>query len=138
MRWGRTSDCKCSVTWAEPMLRILLVEDDPDVALVLSTLLEVAEYHVTIATNGQQGLDIALQEHPELIVTDFMMPMMSGLEMIERLRQHGYTQPIILCSALAENRVQQNNPGYDAFLLKPYRSEQLIGLIEQLRRKSKT
>lgn len=116
------------------MLRILLVEDDPDVAFVLSTLLEVAGYHVTVASNGQQGLDIALQESPEMIITDFMMPVMSGLDMIERLRLEGYKLPIILCSAIAENRVQQNGAGYDAFLLKPYRSEQLIGLIEQLRR----
>jgi CheY-like chemotaxis protein len=120
------------------MLRILLVEDDPDVAFVLSTLLEVAGYHVTVANNGQQGFDIALQEHSELIVTDFMMPIMSGVDMIERLRQQGYTRPIILCSAVAENRVQRNDAGYDAFLLKPYRSEQLIGLIEQLRRNTRS
>lgn len=119
------------------MLRILLVEDDPDVAFVLSTLLEVAGYHVTVANNGQQGLDIALQEHPELIISDFMMPVMSGIDMIQRLRQQGYKLPIILCSAVAENRVQRDRADYDAFLLKPYRSEKLIGLIEQLRRNAR-
>jgi CheY-like chemotaxis protein len=88
------------------MLRVLLVEDDPDVAFVVSAMLELAQYHVTIATNGQQGFNIALQEHPELIVTDFMMPMMSGLEMIERLRQHGYTSVAPL-QQIAVNRTTQ-------------------------------
>ncbi|NUR22828.1 response regulator, partial [Frateuria sp.] len=72
------------------MLRVLLVEDEPDVALVAATVLEEAGYHVTVVSDGRAGLDIALQERPELIVSDFMMPRLNGLEMIQALRQAGY------------------------------------------------
>jgi CheY-like chemotaxis protein len=71
------------------MLRILLVEDDPDVAMVTRGLLEYCGYHVTLASNGRYGLDLILQEPPQLVITDFMMPVMSGLEMIETARDAG-------------------------------------------------
>ncbi|HEX7813749.1 response regulator [Dyella sp.] len=117
------------------MLRILLVEDDPDVAFVVSALLESADFHVTVASDGQQGLEIAMQERPELIITDFMMPVMSGLDMIGRLRAQGYERPIILCSAVAEESMQRDRYLYDVFLLKPYRSEELMSAIDRVRTK---
>lgn len=114
------------------MLRILLVEDDPDVAMVVAALLEAAGHHVTMAGDGRQGYDIAMQEQPELIVTDLMMPVMSGLEMAAALRASGFTRPIVLCSAVAENHVGAGPDGYNVFLLKPYRSEELLEAIQRL------
>ena len=96
-------------------------------------MLEAADYHVTIATNGRQGLEIALQERPELIISDFMMPVLSGLQMVEQLRAMGFTAPIILCSAVSEDSLPPNDSLYDAFLLKPYRADQLIRLIDHVR-----
>ncbi|MGN2251826.1 response regulator [Frateuria sp. GZRe12] len=114
------------------MLRVLLVEDEPDVALVAATVLEEAGYHVTVATDGCEGLEIAQQELPELIVTDFMMPCLSGLEMIERLRGAGYEHPIILTTAIPEERLPRQ-PGYDAYLAKPYGTRALLTLVEAFR-----
>ncbi|HUB89286.1 MAG TPA: response regulator [Dyella sp.] len=117
------------------MLRILLVEDDPDVAMVTSELLEYCGYHVTTASNGRYGLDIILQEQPQLIITDFMMPMMSGLEMIEKARDAGYAGPIILCSALPESQFPPHHARYDLFMSKPYSANALISALEHLRAK---
>jgi CheY-like chemotaxis protein len=114
------------------MLRVLLVEDEPDVSLVTATVLEEAGYHVTVASDGCEGLEIALQEMPELIVTDFMMPCLSGLEMIERLRGAGYDRPIILTTAIPEEQLPRQ-PAYDAYLAKPYGSRALLTLVEAFR-----
>jgi len=114
------------------MLRVLLVEDEPDVALVAATVLEDAGYHVTVASDGHEGLDIALQEQPELVVSDFMMPRLNGLEMIERLRQAGFHRPIILTTAIPEDHLP-HQPGYDAYLAKPYGTRQLLALVAAYR-----
>lgn len=113
------------------MLRVLLVEDEPDVALVAATVLEGAGHHVTVASDGKEGLDIALQEQPELVVSDFMMPRLNGLEMIERLRQAGFTRPIILTTAIPEDHLPLR-PGYDVYLAKPYGMRQLLSVVEAL------
>ena len=115
------------------MLRVLLVEDEPDVALVAATVLEDAGYHVTVASDGKEGLDIALQEQPQMVISDFMMPRLNGLEMIERLRQSGFGRPIILTTAIPEDHLPVR-PGYDGYLAKPYGVRQLLGLVEALRR----
>ncbi|HKT27203.1 response regulator [Dyella sp.] len=115
------------------MLRILLVEDDSDVAQVTGGMLEYAGYHVTTASNGRYGLDLILQEQPQLVITDFMMPMMSGLEMIEQARAAGYAGPIILCSAVPESQFPPHHARYDLFLHKPYGVSTLLSALEHLR-----
>jgi CheY-like chemotaxis protein len=114
------------------MLRILLVEDDPDVAMVTRGLLEYCGYHVTLASNGRYGLDLILQEPPQLVITDFMMPVMSGLEMIETARDAGYAGPIILCSALPESQLPPHRARYELYLHKPYSANTLLKALENL------
>lgn len=113
------------------MLRVLFVEDEPDVALVAATVLEDAGYHVTVVSDGKEGLDIALQEQPELVITDFMMPRLNGLEMIRRLREAGFARPVILTSAIPEDHLP-DRPPYDAYLAKPYGMHQLLTLVESI------
>lgn len=117
------------------MLRILLVEDEPDIAMVASAVLEDAGYHVTVASDGAGGLQIALQERPELIISDFMMPGLTGLEMIERLRASGFAGPIILSTAVAEEELPGGRRAYDAYLAKPYRAQQLLDLADAFRQR---
>lgn len=117
------------------MLRILLVEDDPDVAAIASEMLEFVGHHVTIATDGRRGLDIALQESPEMVITDFMMPQMSGLDLINSLRSNGYDGPIVLCSAIDEPFLPPHTARYEAFLRKPYNLQALMHSIEAIKDK---
>lgn len=114
------------------MLRILLVEDDPDVATVTRGLLEYCGHDVTVASNGCYGLELIQQEPPELVITDFMMPMMSGLEMIEKARESGYKGPVILCSAIPEAQFPPHHARYELFLFKPYDVRTLIKALENL------
>lgn len=116
------------------MLRILLVEDEPDIAAVASAVLEDAGHHVTIAADGKEGLDIALQERPELIITDFMMPRLTGLEMIHRLREAGFIGPIVLSTSVPEAHLPHDRRHYDAYLGKPYGIRELIAVAEALRK----
>jgi CheY-like chemotaxis protein len=116
------------------MLRILLVEDEPDIAAVASAVLEDAGYHVTLASDGKEGLDIALQERPELIITDFMMPRLTGLEMIHRLREAGFIGPIVLSTSVPEDHLPHDRRHYDAYLGKPYGIQQLVAVAEALRK----
>jgi CheY-like chemotaxis protein len=111
------------------MLRILLVEDEPDIAFVASVALEDAGYHVTLASDGKEGLDMALQDQPELVLTDFMMPRLTGLEMIARLRDAGFHNPVVLSTSVPEAFLPPDCPRYDAYLAKPYSIAQLLGTV---------
>jgi CheY-like chemotaxis protein len=71
----------------ETQPRVLLVEDEASAAMVLSDVLRQSGYEVLVAGDGEEGLKIALEEHPDLILTDLMMPNMSGLDMVDKLRK---------------------------------------------------
>lgn len=114
------------------MLRILLVEDDPHVATVTRDLLEYCGYHATVATNGSHGLDVIRKQSPDLVITDFMMPMMSGLEMIEKARETGYPGTVIVCSAVPEAQFPRHHARYDFFLQKPYDVHALLKVLAHL------
>lgn len=113
------------------MLRILIVEDEPLISLVASLALEDAGFHVTVAMDGVEGLQIARQDLPELIITDFMMPRMSGLELIRQLREDGFDRPIILTTSIPEDTLPDQT-GYDAYIAKPYREAQLVAAVDRV------
>jgi CheY-like chemotaxis protein len=117
------------------MLRVLIVEDEALIALVASIALEEAGHHVMEAIDGEEGLKIARQEQPELIITDYMMPRMNGLEMIERLREGGFEGPIVLATAVSEENLPFR-PRYDAYLSKPYREKELLAVVQRFLRES--
>jgi CheY-like chemotaxis protein len=112
------------------VLRVLLVEDEALIAIMASMSLEDVGFHVTVASDGQQGLEIALQDRPDVIITDFMMPKMTGLEMIAKLRQNGFSAPIILATAIRE-KMLPTQEGYDLYISKPYLEEQLIEAVSR-------
>lgn len=83
---------------------ILVVEDEPAVALALTDALGKEGFSVTTAKDGQEGLEKALAEHPELIITDLKMPIMTGLEMVQKLRsdEWGRDAKILILSNLSD------------------------------------
>lgn len=110
------------------MLRILLVEDEAIISLVTSIALEAAGHHVLDAVDGVEALQIVRQEQPQLILTDYMMPRMDGLELIARLREAGFEKPIILATAVPEASLPGQRQ-YDAYLPKPYREADLFDVV---------
>ncbi len=115
--------------------QILLIEDNPDVVEYLTACLE-DHYRLDYAYNGQAGIEKALESVPDLIVSDVMMPIKDGFEVLETLKNDERTShvPIILLTAKADvqNRLEGLRRGADAYLAKPFNREELSIRVENL------
>lgn len=114
--------------------KILLVEDEALIAESASLLLEDEGYSVTIAYNGLDGLAAARDEMPDLIIADYMMPRMNGLEMIETLQQEGIVIPTLIVSSIPQDKLPQQSDRalYDDYLGKPFLDRELLRAVRQL------
>ncbi|GAA0710326.1 response regulator [Dyella marensis] len=110
-------------------MHVLLVEDSLEVAEVSKAMLEYLGFEVSLAHRGDIGLQCILHQRPALVITDFMMPVMSGLEMIGRARDAQYAGGIILCSAMPELELPVHRASYNLFLQKPYRLTTLASVM---------
>ena len=118
--------------------RILVVDDLPENREILSGLLEPEGYTVVVARDGQEGLEKALADPPDLILMDVSMPRMTGFEACRRLKEDERTRlvPLVLVTGLVarEDRIQGIAAGCDDFLTKPVDSEQLMARTRSLLR----
>lgn len=114
---------------------VLIVEDNPDLQVYIREQLE-SNYQTIIASNGKQGLDIAIAKIPDLILSDVMMPKMNGIELSETLKKDGRTNhiPIILLTAKAaqSNKIEGLQTGADDYLTKPFDSRELLTRVQNL------
>jgi CheY-like chemotaxis protein len=110
-------------------LTVLVVDDEPDIRHILTRMLEAAGYQVMRATHGGAALGQARSAPPDLVITDRMMPVMGGLELITALRrdQRTVTIPIVLLTGTAGER-----GGADAMLMKPFCRRELIEIVDRL------
>lgn len=114
---------------------VLIVEDNEDVVFYLKGLFS-ATYHILSADDGEEGLKLALEHLPNIILSDIMMPKLDGLQMCQALKQDIKTShiPIILITAKAS--IEEKNiglaAGADAYLIKPFQKEELYSLIATL------
>ncbi|MEO1404363.1 MAG: response regulator, partial [Cyanobacteria bacterium J06635_1] len=115
---------------------ILVVDDNPDLRTYVSQILQKQGYQISTAQNGAVGLKMAQTHHPDLIVTDLMMPLVSGLELIQRVRQDTQLQgtPVILLTAKVddETRLEGVEQGADAYLSKPFKARELLAEVRNL------
>jgi two-component system, cell cycle response regulator DivK len=113
---------------------VLIVEDNPLNMKLFSAVVEAQGYHVLKATNGSQGLYLAHQEHPDLIIMDVQLPDMSGLEVTHSLKADNYTRdiPIIVTTAhwLRGDEEEIRASGCDGFIAKPIAIAEFLELIE--------
>lgn len=118
------------------MQRILIIEDEPEIAGYLRRGLTLEGFSVEIAGNGQRGLDAARERLPDLVVLDLMLPGLDGLEVARRLRAASNVPIIILTARDAvPDRVAGLESGADDYLVKPFAFEELLARIRvQLRR----
>jgi DNA-binding response OmpR family regulator len=117
--------------------RILLIEDEERIARVLQLELEHEGYEVHMATDGRAGLLAALTEPDwELVLLDIMLPEMSGLEVLRRIRQVNQTLPIIMLTArdAVPDRVSGLDQGANDYITKPFAIEELLARIRSLLR----
>lgn len=111
---------------------ILLVEDDSKLAQFVEAELSLEGYHITVVPNGMDGLNMARQVQPDLLILDWLLPGMSGLDICMRLRSTGIQAPIIMLTAKDEipDRVMGLNAGADDYVTKPFSIEELLARVK--------
>jgi DNA-binding response OmpR family regulator len=119
------------------MMTILLVEDAYDLAQVIMRELEASGYHVLHASDGLTALRLHAREQPALVVLDWMLPKMDGLEVLRRLRQSSAT-PVLMLTARSEetDRVVGLELGADDYLTKPFSMREFIARVRALLRRA--
>ncbi|MBD2098613.1 response regulator [Trichocoleus sp. FACHB-591] len=125
-----------TATAVASLSKILVVDDNPDLRTYVSRVLRQAGYQVLTARNGGEGFKAAQAQHPDLIVTDLMMPLVSGLDMIQMLRASETLRgtPIILLTAKVDEdtRIEGAERGADAYLSKPFNDRELLAEVRNL------
>ncbi|MCB0642868.1 MAG: response regulator, partial [Phaeodactylibacter sp.] len=115
--------------------QLLLIEDNPDVRTYIQTLLE-DQYAIQIAKDGQAGIELALEQIPDIIITDVMMPRKNGFEVCQTLKKDVRTShiPIIMLTAKAtqDDKVTGLEQGADAYLMKPFDKSELLIRLRKL------
>ena len=110
---------------------ILLVEDEVKLARFVELELSFEGYQVSVANDGLSGLTMARESHPDIVILDWMLPGMSGVDICRRLRSTGEKVPIILLTAKDEvsDRVTGLDAGADDYVVKPFSIEELLARI---------
>ena len=120
-------------------MRILVIEDEQNVAAFVQQGLKETGYEVYLAYDGTNGLDLLTQQSFDLIILDIMLPGMDGREIASKVRQMGYKDlPILMLTALGttENIVKGLDAGADDYLIKPFKFKELLARIRALSRRS--
>lgn len=114
-------------------MRILVVDDDPAIIQIYKIALS-ASYDLSVAYNGKEALDMALSDPPDLIVMDIMMPVMDGIEALEKLKESAATAnvPVILLTAQVQPKdvIGGYNTGADYYITKPFTNKELLNGIK--------
>ena len=117
-------------------ISVLLIDDDPDVAITLQTLLRGQDFEIQAVFSGTEGLAICKETEPEVIVLDLLMPEMDGWEVCQRIREFSEV-PILILSALGApgSVARALDSGADDFLIKPVHASLLSSRIRMLVRR---
>lgn len=117
--------------------KILLVDDDKQLSGQLKTFLERENYAVELADDGRTGLELLRHYHYDLIILDWQMPALSGLEVLKSFREHGGRSPVIMLTGRAEvsDKLQGFDSGADDYLGKPFDMRELLARARLLLRR---
>jgi len=115
-------------------IKVLLVEDEATLAMIIKDTLEMEGFEVITAQDGQQGLEMKSQVEPDVIVADIMMPKMDGFEMVRRIRRSDSLCPVLFLTARSaiEDVVEGFELGADDYLKKPFSMKELVVRIRAL------
>lgn len=121
-------------------MRILVIDDEPDVLLLCRVNLEFAGHEVFDATDADRGLDAAIEQHPDLIILDIMLPRKDGLALLKDLREKPETKdvPVVLLTAKTQgsDQLMGFQAGADEYITKPFSPAVLTNTIETVFRMS--
>jgi two-component system alkaline phosphatase synthesis response regulator PhoP len=118
------------------MAKILIAEDEPDIRDLIAFTLRFAGYDVVNASNGEEAVDLAFKENPDLILMDVRMPRMTGYEACAKIKAEpaGKNIPVVFLSAKGQDAEIQNgiDAGASDYLLKPFAPDQLTAQVGSL------
>jgi DNA-binding response OmpR family regulator len=121
-------------------MKVLVVEDDMDIQDLVVALLSRVGYHVDVEDNGDAGLAAALSQELDLVILDWMMPGLSGLEVCRAIRAdpRGKDVPVLMLTAKAQEADidQAFTAGADDYMVKPFRGRELVSRVKALTTKS--
>ena len=120
------------------MNKILIVEDDPSIAIGLEDNLKMAGFHAVVARDGEEALEKVKKEKPDLIILDIMLPRINGLDVCRKLKEQGSRVPIIILSALGQesDKVRGLELGADDYVTKPFSVKELLSRVKAVLRRS--
>ena len=123
-----------------PLERVLIVEDELSMRTILADCLERRGYRVLTAPDGEQGLQRALEQKPDLVLLDLMLPKLDGFAVCRELRRLGFAGRILVLTARGriEDRVQGLDLGADDYLSKPFSRDELLARVRALLRRNDT
>lgn len=114
--------------------RLLLIDDDPNLILLVKDYLEFRGYEVVTAENGREALEVLENDIPDLIICDVMMPEMDGYTFVKHVREEPRTNwiPVLFLSAKgqSQDKVKGLNTGADVYMVKPFEPEELVAQVE--------
>ena len=118
--------------------KVLIVDDEQSIVTLLQYNLEQAGYDVVVANDGEEGLHKALEEQPELIVLDLMLPKMDGIEVCKELRQRKVMVPILMLTAKDDefDKVLGLELGADDYMTKPFSPREVVARVKAILRRS--
>lgn len=119
-------------------MRVLLVEDEKNVAAFIKKGLEEEFYAVDVAEEGDEGFLMAVSNEYDLMIFDIMLPGMSGIELCRKLREKGIKKPVLMLTAIdsVESKVEGLESGADDYLTKPFAFSELLARLKALLRRS--
>jgi len=117
-------------------MTVLLAEDEPNIVESLSFLLERAGFEISVATDGQQALESALEQQPDVMVLDLMLPKLDGYEVLRQLRSNpkGANLPVLMLTAKGQriDRETALECGADLFMTKPFANAEITAAVTKL------
>jgi two-component system alkaline phosphatase synthesis response regulator PhoP len=121
------------------MTRILVVEDNADLAFAVSTALQSEGFEVAVAATGPEGVDAGRSSDADLIILDVMLPGFDGFRVVRTLREDGIETPILMLTARGEeeDKVKGLRLGADDYVTKPFGAMELLARVEALLRRAK-
>ena len=119
-----------------PMARVLIVDDDPDIRALVTYRLSASGYEVISARDGEAGLAAAREHVPDLVLADWMMPRLTGVEMCSRMRADPAIAgiPVVLLTARTDDVAMKTgwDAGIDEYITKPFSPRELARRVEEI------
>jgi two-component system, OmpR family, response regulator len=128
----------CSVAQGTSSQRILVVDDEPSIVDAVATALRYEGYEVDEAANGRDALAAATSGEPDLVVLDWMLPDIEGIEVGRRLRERGFKTAILFLTAkdATENKVEALRAGGDDYVTKPFSLAEIVARVQAILRRT--